>query len=431
MTATQNHIICTQSVEVEFYNQKENLFLQDKIANMVKDRLLPALDVLFTEKAPAAKCIKIESLDIDIGHITATNWEEEFIEQTIKKTRLKLDEIINFAADEEAYEVTYNNNQPNIQPIDTIDTNINTFLHFIRTGTTPWNAQHSNMQDILAAIVTEGKRIDPAVFLQSPAAFERLVLQFDESLVIAFLQSLFQLSDLKTQIEKQKKIVAELRLPADKKAVLPYVLSVSQMTDADSFTALKKMAQEQPFTQPKLNELTKEKTIAQQGDYFIQNAGLVILHPFLQTIFTALHYTDESNFIDAAIQRKAVLLTQYIVTEKTEIPEQYLVLNKILCGYPISGPVENNLEISLSEQQEVNDLLQSVIQYWTALKTTSIAGLRNSFLQRNGKLTEYEDYWLLQAEQQSYDVLMNYLPWGIGIIKLPWMQKRLVVGWNA
>ena len=165
--------------------------------------------------------------------------------------------------------------------------------------------------------------------------------------------------------------------------------------------------------------------------YFIENAGLIILHPFLQKLFSNLHYIENNNFVNDEIQRRATLLTQYLLIGETEIPEYQLLLNKILCGYPIFNTVEYELQLTIQEKKETEELLLSVIEYWTALKNTSIDGLRNSFLQRPGKLSELKDGWLLQVEQKSYDVLMNYLPWGIGMIKLPWMKNLLRVEWIA
>ena len=74
-------------------------------------------------------------------------------------------------------------------------------------------------------------------------------------------------------------------------------------------------------------------------------------------------------------------------------------------------------------------MLGSVIEHWVILKNTSIEGLRESFLQRNGKLTFANNEWLLQVEQKPYDMLLQSLPWNIGIIKLAWMRNILKTEW--
>jgi hypothetical protein len=51
-------------------------------------------------------------------------------------------------------------------------------------------------------------------------------------------------------------------------------------------------------------------------------------------------------------------------------------------------------------------------------------------LLRPGKLIRKEDGdWLLQVESRTFDVLLEHLPWGISMIKLPWMKKMLWVEW--
>jgi hypothetical protein len=87
--------------------------------------------------------------------------------------------------------------------------------------------------------------------------------------------------------------------------------------------------------------------------------------------------------------------------------------------------------VSLTKEQiaEADVMLLSVIEHWSVLKNTSVQGLRESFLQRNGKLTLVNNEWLLQVEQKSYDMLLQHLPWSISMIKLPWMKNLLKTEW--
>jgi hypothetical protein len=80
-------------------------------------------------------------------------------------------------------------------------------------------------------------------------------------------------------------------------------------------------------------------------------------------------------------------------------------------------------------KEEANNLLQSVVEHWSILKNTSVAGLQESFLQRNGKLLFKEHEWNLQVEQRPYDMLLQNLPWNISMIKLSWMPHLLRTEW--
>jgi hypothetical protein len=78
----------------------------------------------------------------------------------------------------------------------------------------------------------------------------------------------------------------------------------------------------------------------------------------------------------------------------------------------------------------VDGLLTAVTQQWSALRETSIDGLRESFLKRDGKLEE-EDSFYLKIEQKPFDLLLDQIPWNISKIKLSWMPKILNVEWRT
>jgi Contractile injection system tape measure protein len=107
------------------------------------------------------------------------------------------------------------------------------------------------------------------------------------------------------------------------------------------------------------------------------------------------------------------------------------VLPKLLCGWPLNEPVVRGLDLPEAALEEGEHLLQTAITYWEALKSTSPDGLREGFLQREGKLTRSgEGNWKLQVEQQAIDILLGSLPWGLSMVTLPWMDELLIVEWN-
>ena len=162
---------------------------------------------------------------------------------------------------------------------------------------------------------------------------------------------------------------------------------------------------------------------------FINNAGIVIAAPYLPRLFSMLGLAGEKAFVDAAAAERGVLLMQYAVTGERQAPEPLLLLNKILCGLPLEWPVGRDFEPSPAERDAVDGLLRAIIGHWTALGQTSVAGLRQTFLQREGRLEHSDDTWQLQVQPQTFDVLMDRLPWGFSIIKYPWMREVLHVQW--
>lgn len=162
---------------------------------------------------------------------------------------------------------------------------------------------------------------------------------------------------------------------------------------------------------------------------YINNAGLVLLHPYLHIFFDALGLLEKRAFKNPAAQDKAVQLLGYLASGETNIPEYDLVFPKLLCGLLPEDPVDRFVELTELDKTEANQLLEAVINNWNALGSTSADGLRGNFLMREGKLQWQGDEWRLRVTQQSYDLLLNRLPWGLSVVRLPWMPWVLKTEW--
>ena len=164
-------------------------------------------------------------------------------------------------------------------------------------------------------------------------------------------------------------------------------------------------------------------------EIYINNSGLILLWPFYKRLFEKIELVQQGSFINSNAAQKAVLILQYLVDAATEISESNLPLNKLLCGIDIFEPMEVSLDISEAEIAECETLLAAAIANWSILKNTSIAGFRQTFLQREGILRIRHGSWLLQVERQTYDILLDKIPWSIRVIKLPWIDEILYVEW--
>lgn len=166
-------------------------------------------------------------------------------------------------------------------------------------------------------------------------------------------------------------------------------------------------------------------------DGLVLNAGMVILHPFLNTFFGRIGLIEEKMFITETARERAVHLLQYLVTGNQEAPEEELLLNKLFCGIEPEYPVNYGIELTPQEKEESRNLLVNVIEQWSALKRTSPEALRGTFLQRKGLISRDRTFggWKLNVERTSVDVLLNRLPWGISIIKMPWNPYIITVEW--
>lgn len=183
----------------------------------------------------------------------------------------------------------------------------------------------------------------------------------------------------------------------------------------------------QPAEQEK-NIEPKEEDI--DSPLYVPYCGIVLLHGFLSPFFDNLGLLEAGTFTNPDTQNRAINLLAYLATGSTDVPEHELPIAKILCGLPLSYPIERIGELSAFEQQECDDLLAAIIKHWGALKNTSPDGLRDAFLQRAGKLAQQQDGWQLTVETKAQDILLGSLHWGISMIQHPWMPKMLQVTWT-
>ena len=172
------------------------------------------------------------------------------------------------------------------------------------------------------------------------------------------------------------------------------------------------------------------KPSAEAEPIYIFNAGLVLVAPYLPRLLEALGLIADNAFVDAAAVERGIGLLQFAASGGTDCPETELVLNKLLCGAELELPVAREIVLTDRERLTVEELLRAMIEHWSALGSTSIAGLRESFLQREGRLVHKQDAWHLLVEPRAFDMLLDRLPWSFATIKYSWMKEIVHVDWR-
>lgn len=161
----------------------------------------------------------------------------------------------------------------------------------------------------------------------------------------------------------------------------------------------------------------------------IRNAGLVLLNGYFPMLFQRLGLVDNNQFISEEDQFKGIHCLQYLATGLSNTEEFFLVLNKILCGIPVTHPVPEEVTITEDEKELMHGLLNAAIAHWSAIGNTSIDGFRTSWLVRDGLLNIESNHWELVVEKRAYDILIQHSPFSFSEIKFPWMGKPLDVNW--
>jgi hypothetical protein len=337
---------------------------------------------------------------------------------------------------------------------------VDELAYFLKWGIKPWNALHETQAGLEEAILSLApferdaleSRLVP--LLQDPSIRTRLAYQFgprflawlvdwrqpDRSAEIwRAAQSARQ--DASPAAVAQAALAAVARLETE--AMPPSNLSAWLQKGWDSGSdsggpveangpepiAASRAIAGQPL-QPAAPQGKQRRDPGWEDALFVEGAGVLLLHPFLERFFARCGLLDEQgDFRSPHSQATAVHLLHYLVSKQEQPAEEHTVLYELLCGMPFETPLLRELGLLAEQRQEAENLLQAVIDHWKKLGGTTPDGLREGFLQRSGRLAGDAKGWRLQVEQRSIDVLLEFLPWMISVARLPWMANPLWVDW--
>ncbi|MBZ4043754.1 contractile injection system tape measure protein [Flavobacterium hibisci] len=250
------------------------------------------------------------------------------------------------------------------------------------------------------------------------------------------------------EIEKETEIETETKIETDKiqenkeitkpdtDLILQKSKNESVQNDNKNIDPVPKDSKEKIENNPEEVIDTKELSFKKQenkiyadiSDLYLDNAGLVLIHPFLKSLFENCKLLDKDNTINDP--EVAAHLLHYIATGKEQDYENAMAFEKFLCNIPIAQPVERNIVLSEEMKKEAAEMLQAVLSNWNVMKTSSAELLQNEFLQRSGKLTVNGDGSpTIIIERKTQDILLDKLNWNLSIIKLVWKKRIIYVNW--
>ncbi|MDY0026569.1 MAG: contractile injection system tape measure protein [Lentimicrobium sp.] len=454
------HHIRQQFLEVAYTGSTEDgMALQGRLSGLYYDQLLPAIEKAFDRALPADRLIVIDRLEIDAGTIAFDRLDKDFPETLLRE----LANIIHQKGYDRILSGTTELHDG--VAIKTIPEHLaDVFIHFLKTGTLLWSFRLTDgktLEDELMAVVRDWKNGPKArtiaqkivLALAVTNAVKRLSNEFSVNFkkqLLRFLSA--EIADAVDEIQKsrpEKGIDPDIEKPFTNH-LFEIAFTYLAENKRPSASGFESEFIGKPGKEPSLEEVISKRQNETEGlqiqepssekpetinqseieaeSFYIDNAGLILLHPFLPRYFETLGLVKDKKLISPD---RALNLLNYLATGNTSSPEYELVLPKILCGLPLFVSGESKKEISENELQESLALLNAVIRHWAALRNTSVDGLREAFLQRPGKLSQKEDGdWLLQLESRTHDILLGQLPWGFNRIQLPWMERMLWVEWS-
>jgi hypothetical protein len=173
-----------------------------------------------------------------------------------------------------------------------------------------------------------------------------------------------------------------------------------------------------------LNDLVNDQIF----DQYIDNAGLILIHPFLKHLFDTCHLLDKNNEISNP--EVAAHLLHYLATGREQDYEHSMIFEKFLCNMPTNQPIDRNILLPEKYKTEAREMLRSVLINWDKMKNSSVELLQNEFLQRPGKITLKDDESpKIIIERKTQDILLDNLSWNISIVKLAWKKRIIYTDW--
>lgn len=473
------HVIKKQVIHL-FIDRSLNAFdIQQKMSNDYKENILPLFDGIFDAICNDDEIISIDKLELNLGVLPSEEIDNGYWSERVVKSIS--DQLQDFKRG------NYSKNEMVVKPV--VSGKASQWIFYMQHGFLPWNVLKTEeewYQQVLEAFATDSSAIYQLKNLirNNSVALKRIVGQHPDHFLRSILETItaenqeelpglirelsvifFDLKENKkqnnlfTRSALQKKvweeafdiaIDSELKLKSGEIVALllenhfahnqvkPKSLKLFlkknrielvtyDQTPSEKFPSKNRSGKSIPMK--KVEQPAENGALLSDG-IFVVNAGIVLLHPFLPLFFKNVKLVKDNRFADSFSMLKAMTLLHFLAAGKDKPEEHELVIPKILCGYALEETVATDIELHEKDLQEAESLLRSAIEQWSVLQNTSPQGLREGFLQRNGKLFMKNDGSFLQVEQGAIDVLLDYVPWNLSIIKLPWVKNILKVEWR-
>jgi len=464
----QDHIIQKVNIDIDVPDIKTARHIYGNFSEFWNTKLLPKLEQALKNSFQGSQSARYEKLSLEFTARSIEEIEGLLIEQlpaelisavSYKKSQqtVKGSEKADLA--KPGYELVTTDDTTSISSTEKI---LNNFIFFLRHGKQEWYvSQEQNWLDeilLTETIRSSERRIWLPLFMilaESPVAPERLFSQFTSSFCFFIITHFSTVTSITATKKTGFLIAEEERSSEQAKANLKSLLKILaiEITRAGDFSSPVITKVNELLHKPRIGNIippgikgheyptpgqaSSGKANTDQTDevgeetdgIYVRHAGLILLHPFLQYFFKNLGLLRGEEFAGNESKETAVHLAHFLATGLEQPYEYELIFEKYLCAWPHGVPVNRFVTLTNNMKQEAEQLLKAVIHHWKVLKNSLPAGLREGFLQRNGKLVLGEQQHKLIIEKNSIDILLDQLPWSHSIITLPWLKKVLYTEW--
>lgn len=370
--------------------------------------------------------IAIERVDLDLGTLKKDEIPRVLrglLEDEIVKRLYQDSETEQFSIGEGRPHKAKNSSEPE-------------WISYLYTGILPWSVEDSGLelseqlkQEVFSHLVDRGWMASFFGRLSTDGtAIYRFLNLFDADTIRDLLSAPFFAEALKKEVQDVLTPQKLKSLDKHQLLALSYTLIKGEELNEEQIKAAR-IDQGMTYKVKEQQLMMSDEEVVEHC--LVDDAGLVILHPFLPALFERVGYlNEERKFISLAMQERAVHLLRWLAGFDLPRLDYQLLLEKVLCDLPLNYPIDSEIELTDLEKEEGMQVLKSVCQYWRPLNGTSPEGLQHSFLQRQGSIA-YEDHnWIVRVEGQTLDILLDDLPWEISLLLLPWKEEMIIVEWQ-
>lgn len=481
------HLIHHHNIDFNCTSKTLGFEVQEQCGDVIRTELYPAIDKLLSRFDLPDIVWAIDRIEININ-CNSRNWKQAIVQETL----LQLEEFLKNAYKSKKTDKENLSDYIDEDKITTSEYSFRLFLSFLKSGVLPVNSISAKIKDIIEKTVWSKAEKNKlyAVLSENPAALLRFILSVSDEVknsiseqiaekIFNFeiknqvvtktinqkesqeIQQLLQETLIWTELlnhqitfDYYERLITELSKLFDPVSVeinlnllLEYATLGSIGLDKNILNKLSRFVEDERTTdkiKSTENQITagekdisasdieqfSENVVPELKAVFIENAGLIILHPFLELLFSNLKLCEGKKWMNAMSQHKAVLVMQYLCTGSNEFWSSDLFFNKLYCGFSPDSVINTSIALTDEDKIHCDEMLTSVIGHWEKLGKTSVEGLRETFLLRNGKITLSDNELTLNVENSGVDILLEYLPWSIRTVKSPWLDKIINCIWE-
>lgn len=484
----QDHIIQKVFVEITVNNKEKALNIKDDINVFLSTDVFPAIEkhINALEHQLAGHTLQISRLELNLD-VTNSSLNTELKDKIAQLFKEEVSEIITPIL----HANPKTENDSDVYLINNQEKRVEAFIYFLERGSLPWwNSDRKGVTfleptafDSLILTPNFVKSILPVLSKQSVQ--DRMISQLSNGQIAQLCAAILKDKELKISLEADiirfisklsyntriivwrlvLNVVSEYFNPSNKN-LREYLLQQIATIETAGLSQIKNSRQNWktvarifPFMKeneifeciknnaadPHENAATSMETIRQNervyqkdttiydaiskdNEQYIQNAGLILIHPFIKTFFEdcSLLHPNTQQLLDPEL---GAHLLHYIATGNTNAPEYDMVFEKFLCNIPVNQTINRHIKLSHKHKAQAKKVIESVQHNWPPMKAASAALLQNEFFQRSGKLVATDYDYNLTIERKAQDILLDKLAWGIGLFKLPWQEKFIFVNW--